>query len=153
MNEVQISVLFSHHARIWKEETKFLSSSSKIIENYNYRAIIALGVPVVPFIYESMKECPNFWFAALYEILGQEPRVPDESVGKIKEMTDIWVKWLENNGLTEKDPVKLLYSFWKRICCLERHVKNLIPWADTEEYEKQIKLNQEVAEAEDFLKL
>ena len=50
----------------WEKETGFLSSSSAIINNESYKAIIELGKEIVPLMLKDLQDNgPNFWFFAL----------------------------------------------------------------------------------------
>ena len=79
--------------------TCFLSSVDAIRRTPSYREIVASGVQILPFIYQEMKtgEAEFSWFYALYDILGSIPSIPEESLGKVKEINAILCIWLEEN--------------------------------------------------------
>ena len=62
-----------------------------------HQRIIAMGEPVVPLLLQRLAEKPGHWFAALNVITGARP-VPPESRGRIKEMTQAWLKWGRQQG-------------------------------------------------------
>ncbi len=63
-----------------------------------YRQIVEMGPAVVPLLLAELKRKPDFWFAALREITGENP-APPASAGKIKEMARAWVEWGRKRGL------------------------------------------------------
>jgi hypothetical protein len=62
-----------------------------------YKEIIGMGQEVVPLLLAELKRKPDFWFAALRAITGEDP-VPPESAGRIKEMAQAWVEWGRSKG-------------------------------------------------------
>src|SRR5262245_34606634 len=73
---------FTALAAEWKAATALLSSSTAISNHPAYRAIIALGTPVVPLILRDLEQEPAHWFEALQAITGEDP-VPADDWGKI----------------------------------------------------------------------
>lgn len=87
---------FDYFAKIWKSETIFESSSSKIQTHYAYRKIIELGIHVVPFIIEDLKNSDSHWFYALEVLTGAKP-VHDDHRGRIAMMKQDWIEWAKRN--------------------------------------------------------
>lgn len=56
-----------------------------------------LGKDVIPLILSKMKEEPGHWFDALTSLTGANP-IKNNQRGKIKEMTNAWVKWGKRHG-------------------------------------------------------
>ena len=56
--EAEFNVL----AEQWRRETGVHSSLSKILSNWNYLKIIALGEPAIPLILEELRREPAPWF-------------------------------------------------------------------------------------------
>ena len=84
----------------WKEESRYLSSTTDIATNPAYQRIIGLGLPVVPLILEDLRKQPYHWFWALNAITGEDP-VPDSSRGRVREMADAWINWGVEQELIE----------------------------------------------------
>jgi len=82
----------------WKSETEFLSDAGKIVEHPAFKAIIALGDPVVPLLLSDLEARPSLWVWALPRITGENP-VPPSDGGNIPKMTDAWLKWGHEKGL------------------------------------------------------
>ena len=82
----------------WKADTEFLSDAGKIINHPAFRAIIALGEEVVPFMLRDLERQPSLWVWALPEITGESP-VPASDGGNIRKMSDAWLKWGRAKGL------------------------------------------------------
>jgi hypothetical protein len=89
---------FQELAGQWKADTRLLSSSTAISSHPAYRAIIALGPPVLPFILRDLETEPAHWFEALQAITGEDP-VPRADWGKIPAMRAAWLAWGRNRGL------------------------------------------------------
>jgi predicted DNA-binding antitoxin AbrB/MazE fold protein len=81
----------------WKEETRYLSSTTDIATTPAYQRIIGMGMPVVPLILEDLQIQPYHWFWALNAITGEDP-VPQSMRGGVREMADAWISW----GVQEK---------------------------------------------------
>jgi len=89
---------FQSLAEEWKAGTAFLSSTTAMIEHPSYRAIIALGPPVVPLILRDLEKEPAYWFAALRAITGEDP-APPEARGNFRAIADAWLVWGRSRGL------------------------------------------------------
>jgi hypothetical protein len=83
---------FAELASRWRADTEFLSSPAAMAKHPAYREIIAMGEPAVPLILAELEARPDFWFAALREITGEDP-VPPEARGNVKAMTRAWLEW------------------------------------------------------------
>lgn len=94
---LEIANVFQAMAKRWREETILGSSISEATSNHWYREIIALGRPVVPLILHDLKNHPDYWFAALREITGEDP-VPPEHKGNFELMRQDWLRWAEREG-------------------------------------------------------
>jgi hypothetical protein len=101
VNTKQPNTLASQFAALageWKTATALLSSSTAISNHPAYRAIIALGPPVVPLILRDLEQEPAHWFEALQAITGEDP-VPAGDWGKIQAMRQAWLAWGRSQGL------------------------------------------------------
>jgi hypothetical protein len=86
---------FVKHRDAWRAYVKYVGLSSNPTAYINcdsYRAIIAMGPEVLPFIFKEMKSKVEFWFSALREITGENPVSPDRA-GDIYAMNRDWLKW------------------------------------------------------------
>ena len=76
----------------WEEETGGLSSPRKLIENWAYRQVIAMGWDAVPLILRELQAGRGYWYAALREITGEDPT--DETMrGRLWLTNEAWLKW------------------------------------------------------------
>jgi hypothetical protein len=89
---------FETLAEQWKAATALLSSTTAMVTHPAYRAIIALGPPVVPLLLRDLERAPVHWFEALQAITGEDP-VPREHWGNIPAMTADWLAWGRRRGL------------------------------------------------------
>ena len=90
---------FQKLANQWKNESRFLSTVSKKIQLDSYQEIIKMGIQVVPFIIQDLKENgPNDWFCALSILTKQNP-IKQEFTGNMELMTNAWINWYEKNSI------------------------------------------------------
>src|SRR3954454_2621809 len=64
------AAFFAANARIWREETLYLSDIEKIVAHRSYRQIVAMKERALPHIFVELLGQPDHWFAALAEITG-----------------------------------------------------------------------------------
>lgn len=84
----------------WKTATSCMSSVTSITNHPAYQQIIAMGMPVVPFILRDLQQEPRYWMLALTKITGQDP-VNAADWGRMQKMADAWVAWGRANGLID----------------------------------------------------
>ena len=97
LDTVVLADKFRELTNRWKQETRYLSSATRISEHASYQAIIALGIPVIPLILEDLQAAPDHSFIALRKITGANP-VLTEDVGKVTKMQDAWIRWGMEEG-------------------------------------------------------
>lgn len=86
---------FARNRDAWREHLeafRYSSDPEKLVNCPAYKEIISLGDEVLPLIFKEMKRKPDFWFAALQAITGENPVTPDR-VGDIFAMTRDWLAW------------------------------------------------------------
>jgi hypothetical protein len=88
---------FKALAQQWESETRAMSSLTEIAMHPAYQKIIGMGKPAISLILRELERRLNHWFWALEAITGVDP-VPPESVGKIREMATIWLRWGREQG-------------------------------------------------------
>ena len=93
---------FNALASQWLEETAYLSGSYE--EEPTYPKLVAMGLPIVPFIVERLKD-PNdpaiwMWVTVLRGIFGDGPRVPEKDQGQWRPVLLAWMSWLRDQGYT-----------------------------------------------------
>ena len=89
---------FAELASRWKADVAHLSSIEEMILHPAYQQIIGLGPAALPLILRELEGEPDFWFAALRALTGEDPVKPEQR-GRIAEMTDAWLRWARENGL------------------------------------------------------
>ena len=82
--------LFSYYLDTWKQQTKFLSSTSRIKENHAFRKIVDMGGNAVPYILEEIERQPSQLVWALNEIFHK--RIGQTS--NVSEACKLWIKEL-----------------------------------------------------------
>ncbi len=81
----------------WESETAHLSSIRESAMHPAYQQIIGMGQVAVPLILSEMRKKPDHWFWALRSITGEDPVLPEHR-GRLKQMTDDWLKWGKAQG-------------------------------------------------------
>lgn len=81
----------------WEAETAMLSSTTEISMHPAYQEIIGMGPSAIPLILSDMKKELGHWFWALKAITGEDPVSPEQR-GRIKEMTEAWLRWGREKG-------------------------------------------------------
>ena len=99
-SQEQIKCEFEKLHQDWREDTKFESSATKIVEHPAYQKIISWGAPMIPFILEEIHEGSNHWFYALQEITGFTP--PHAEKLSFEALRDAWLDWSEQQEKTVK---------------------------------------------------
>ena len=84
---------FTRLADAWEMETRFMSNTTLMCQNWHYQCIIGLGVPVLPFIFKRLEEKGGHWFWALGAITGAESIIPEKFSGNVAQMTEHWLAW------------------------------------------------------------
>jgi len=97
-NPESLAEKFERLKAAWMNETALSSSLDIKVSNKNYLQIIGLGPAVLPYILNSMRDEPAFWFMALYSITGEDP-VDLEQKGNVHDMTVSWLNWGRSRGL------------------------------------------------------
>lgn len=82
---------------LWQNETSHVSSVHQMISHPAYLQIIAKGQKALPYIFHELEKMPDYWFAALRAITGEDP-VPENIRGDMKGMRDYWIGWAEAEG-------------------------------------------------------
>ncbi len=78
----------------WREGVAGVSSPTRRYAHPGYRAIVALGLPVVPHLLREMTEQQtDRWADALREILGDGPVIPREDQGRTEPVRAAWLAW------------------------------------------------------------
>lgn len=81
----------------WERETAMLSSVNEKAMHPAYQQIVGMGQTAIPLILSEMKRKPGHWFWALKAITGEDPILPEQR-GRIKEMTEAWLRWGREHG-------------------------------------------------------
>lgn len=97
LEEEALRTRFDALAAQWKKDTYFLSSNTEMAAHPAYQQIIGMGGNAVPLLLSELQREPDFWFAALRAITG-ENSVNPEHRGKVHEMAKDWVQWGKERG-------------------------------------------------------
>jgi len=82
----------------WRQETAYLSSSTKITGHPAYQELIALGPAALPFLFRDLEQTEDGHLSkALAAITGARP-VPAEERGQVRKIADAWLRWARENG-------------------------------------------------------
>lgn len=85
----------------WHAATGHLSNPSKVVQHPAYRAIVALGWPVIPYILQAIERGePDFWGPALHEITGEEPPLAEGPQPLLERIGEAWLGLARRRGWT-----------------------------------------------------
>lgn len=81
-------------SRRWRSETGLFSNAGSIISHPCYNELIDMGIQIVPFIIEDLKNRNVGWgtFPLLQVLTGEHP-VPKEHQGKYDLICEDWINW------------------------------------------------------------
>ena len=88
----------------WSEANGFWSSIEQMMKDVTYDNL-RNAFPdeiLARLIFDIMKKEPSWIMAILPELTGHDIDVPEESMGKLQDITDIWLKWAKENNYLEK---------------------------------------------------
>ena len=92
---------FLELASTWTRETVYQSSTLQMAKHPAYQEIVHMGMLVVPLILKELEHAPGFrWFHALRDITGSGPDIPTEARGKLRPVTDCWLRWGKEHGIS-----------------------------------------------------
>jgi hypothetical protein len=82
----------------WRQETAYLSSSTRITGHPAYQEIIALGTAALPALFRDLEQTGDGHLSkALATITGAHP-VPAADRGQIRRIAEAWLRWARENG-------------------------------------------------------
>lgn len=81
----------------WTAQVGHFSSPDVLRGHPAFQEIIGLGEAVVPLMLRNLEERPRLWVWALPEITGVNP-VPASDWGKIRKMSEAWLRWGKEHG-------------------------------------------------------
>jgi len=82
----------------WREETLYLSSSTRITGHPAYQELIALGPAALPFLFRDLEQTRDGHLSkALTAISGAQP-VPADERGQMRKIAETWLRWAKDNG-------------------------------------------------------
>ena len=82
----------------WRQETAYLSSSTRITEHPAYQELIALGPAALPFLFRDLEQTGDGHLSkALVAITGPHPVHADER-GQVRKIAESWLRRARENG-------------------------------------------------------
>lgn len=95
----QFKGVFDELSQQWRQDTKFLSSASQIVDHPAYQQIIEFGEPMLPFILEEVRNERGHWFFALHKITGHVPdNIQNLTFAQIRQA---WLDWFKDQNNSE----------------------------------------------------
>ena len=85
--------VFDLHFMNWKEKTMFLSSTQSIIDDEDFKAIVAMGESAIPYIITEIENTPSTLVWALNFIFNK--KITNNPDTTITEACKLWVKALK----------------------------------------------------------
>lgn len=92
---------FQEEANRWKQDTRHCSSITKMVAHPSYLRIIGLSGhsterKIERLILRELESDPDYWFAALTAITGEDPVRPDDDFDAA---VNAWLNWGRENGV------------------------------------------------------
>lgn len=82
----------------WRQETAYLSSSTRITDHPAYQELIGLGPAALPFLFRDLEQTGDGHLSkALTAITGAHP-VPADERGQVRKIAETWLRWAGENG-------------------------------------------------------
>lgn len=97
-------------------DTGFSSRVKDRVDHPAYKKIIAMGKTAVPAILKRLEEpvkLGHWEFAALQEIIGSGPEIPEDHRGRIGMMAQDWLEWARHNWQLYSDDL-VMYTIYDR---------------------------------------
>jgi hypothetical protein len=82
----------------WRQETAYLSSSTRLTDHPAYQELITLGPAALPYLFRDLEQTGDGHLSkALVAITGAHP-VPAEERGQVRKIAATWLRWARENG-------------------------------------------------------
>jgi len=82
----------------WREETLYLSDSTRITGHPAYQELIALGPAALPFLFRDLEQTGDGHLSkALTAITGAQ-LISDDERGQMRRIAESWLRWAKDNG-------------------------------------------------------
>ena len=82
----------------WRQETAYLSSSTRITGHPAYQELIALGPAALPYLFRDLEQTGDGHLSkALAAITGANP-IPADERGQVRKTAEAWLRWAGENG-------------------------------------------------------
>jgi len=88
---------FARLSQEWKADRHASSLARDLVSRPAYLRIIGMGRDALPLILQELAKAPDHWFVALKAIADEDPVRP-ESRGRMRDMTEAWLKWGREKG-------------------------------------------------------
>lgn len=100
MTNKELRNKFGELKKEWKENTFIHSSFYMMFNDPSYQAIIELGRPVLPLLFEELQKEPDWWFYAIEKITGENPPADKQMFSfDLLYLTEQYLKWGKTKGL------------------------------------------------------
>ncbi|MGH7137190.1 MAG: hypothetical protein ACREHD_15720 [Pirellulales bacterium] len=71
-----------------------MSSTQQMAEHPAFGEIVSMGRPAIPLIFKELVREPGFhWLQVLRDIIGSGPEIPAEARGRLRPVTECWLRW------------------------------------------------------------
>ena len=82
----------------WRQETAYLSASTRLTAHPAYQELITLGPAALPYLFRDLEQTGDGHLSkALVAITGAHP-VPAEERGQVRKIAATWLRWARENG-------------------------------------------------------
>src|SRR5437667_11034541 len=82
----------------WREQTAYLSSSTRITEQPTYQELMAVGPAALPFLFRDLEQTRDGHLSKGLTILAGALPVPAEDRRQVYKVAEAWPRWASENG-------------------------------------------------------
>jgi deoxycytidine triphosphate deaminase len=95
VSEESIKETFDALAQEWREDTRLLSSVSKMVMHSAYQKIIGMGEAAIPLLLRELEQTRDHWLWALAAISREDPASPNDD---FDQAVNAWLDWGRQRG-------------------------------------------------------
>jgi len=93
--ELSAKETFDALVDLWREDTRLLSSVTKMVMHSAYQQIIGMGKVAIPLVLQDLEQTRDHWLWALAAISREDPAPPDAD---FNQAIDAWLEWGRQRG-------------------------------------------------------
>ena len=119
-SDVDAETTFAQRYNAWKLWVSRHPHMSTYIANQEFRDIVALGIPAIPFVMEKVEKCPeDFELVSMVGIVSRrrfrKDEWPQNKVGDVLSAVSMYLHWWRVGRFQTGEQFRVLYGKWKAL--------------------------------------